>query len=134
MDPSGSAAAEFGFTNHSARTCFLHGYPRVQMLKKSGKDLSTSDQKAPGAFGIQEKTVVLASGKTAYFGVVFADQTGYGNLTCPMSAALKFTPPQDTGTVTLHGSAAQIAPYGGTTQHLDCGIVHVTPVTAKRSQ
>jgi hypothetical protein len=47
---------------------------------------------------------------------------------------LKFTPPQDTGTVTLHGSHAQITPYGGTTQHLKCGIVHVTPVTAKRFQ
>jgi hypothetical protein len=55
-------------------------------------------------------------------------------LTCPTSAALKFTPPQDTGTVTLRGSPAQIAPYGGTTQHLDCGIVHVTAVTAKRFQ
>jgi len=131
---AGSRAAEFGFTNHSASTCFLHGYPRVQMLKKSGKNLSTSDQKAPGAFGIQAKTVVLAPGKTAYFGVVYASQTGYVNLTCPTSAALKFTPPQDTGTVTLRGSPAQIAPYGGTTQHLDCGIVHVTAVTAKRFQ
>jgi hypothetical protein len=47
---------------------------------------------------------------------------------------LKFIPPQDTGTVILHGSAAQIAPYGGTTKHLDCGIIHVTAVTAKRFQ
>jgi len=104
------------------------------MLKQSGKDLSTSDQKAPGAFGIQDKTVVLAPGKAAYFGVEYANQTGYDNLTCPKSAALEFTPPQSTRTVTLHGSAAQIAPYGGTTQHLDCGIVHVTAVTAKRFQ
>ena len=88
----------------------------------------------PVCRGKYRTTVVLASEKTAYFGVLFADQTGYGNLTCPMSAALKFTPPQDTGTVTLHGSATQIAPHGGTTQHLDCGIVHVTPVTAKRFQ
>ena len=131
---AGSVADEFGFTNHSASTCSHYGYPLVQMLNKSGKNLSTSDQKAPGAFSIHEKTVVLAPGKTAYFGVVYASQTGYANLACPTSAALKFTPPQDTGTVTLHGSHAQITPYGGTTQHLKCGIVHVTPVTAKRFQ
>jgi hypothetical protein len=29
---AGSIAAEFGFNNHSASTCFLHGYPRVQMF------------------------------------------------------------------------------------------------------
>ncbi len=131
---AGSIAAEFGFTNHSAGTCSLHGYPLVQMLKRSGKNLSTFDQKAPGVFSIQAKTVVLAPGKTAYFGVVYASQTGYANLTCPTSAALKFTPPQDIRTVTLRGSHAHITPYGGTTQHLKCGIVHVTPVTAKRFQ
>jgi hypothetical protein len=104
------------------------------MLIKSGKNLSTTDQKAPGAFGIQDRTVVLAPGKTAYFGVLYASQTGYANLTCPTSAALEFTPPQNTGSITLRGSAAQIAPYGGTTVHLECGIIRVTSVTAKPFQ
>ena len=131
---AGSRAAEFEFTNHSAKSCFLHGYPRVQMLSKSGKELPTAEQKDPGAFGIQDRTVVLAPGKTAYFGVVYASQTGYGNLTCPRSNSLRFSPPQSAGTLTLTGSAAQIAPYGGTTQRLDCGIVHVTAVTALRFQ
>jgi hypothetical protein len=131
---AGSNAAEFGFTNHSASTCSLQGYPVVQMLKKSGTDLSTSDQKAPGAFKIQVKAVALVPGKTAYFGVVYATQTGYANLTCPTSAALRLTPPQDSGTLTLHGSHGQITPYGGGTQHLKCGIVHVTAVTAIRFQ
>src|SRR5665213_1205468 len=66
----GSRAAEFGFTNHSASACFLHGYPRVQMLTKAGTNLSTTDQKARGAFSIEDRTVVLARGKTAYFGVL----------------------------------------------------------------
>jgi len=130
----GTVAVEFGFTNHSAKTCSLYGYPRVQMLTKSGKNLSTTDEEAPGAFGIQEKTVVLAPGKTAYFGVLYADQTGYAKLICPTSTTLQFTPPQDTGTATLHGSHAQIAPYGGSTGHLHCGIVRITAVTAKRFQ
>ena len=104
------------------------------MLTKSGRNLSTSDQKAPGTFGIKEKIVILAKGKTAYFGVLYASQTGYGKLTCPTSSALKFTPPQSTGSVTLHGSAAQMTPYGGTTEHLECGILRITAVTAKRFQ
>ena len=89
---AGSVAAEFGFANHSPGTCSLHGYPFVQMLYKSGKNLSTHDQRAPGAFSILEKTVILAPGKTAYFGVTYASQTGYGNLTCPTAAALEVHP------------------------------------------
>jgi hypothetical protein len=131
---AGSVDAEYGFTDHSASSCSLYGYPIVQMLNKSGTDLATFDQKAPGAFSIKEETVVLAPGKTAYFGVVYASSTGYANLTCPTSAALRFTPPQNTGTVTLHGSHAKITPFGGSTEHLKCGILHVTPVTAKRFQ
>lgn len=131
----GTVADEFGFTNNSAKTCSLYGYSRVQLLEKSGKNQSTFDHKAsPGAFGIEEKIVVLAPGKTAYFGVVFHDQTGFANLTCPTSSALRFTPPQDTATVTMHGSNAEIAAYSGTTEHLVCGNVSVTPVTAKRFQ
>ena len=130
----GTVAAEFGFTNHSAKTCSLYGYPRVQMLMKSGKNLSTTDEKAPGAFSIEEKTVVLAPGETSYFGVVYHNQTGYAPSTCPTSAALRFTPPQTTRTVTLQGSHAQIAPYGSSNGHLHCGIVRMTAVTAKRFQ
>ena len=130
---AGSRTVEFGIINGSSKTCSLDGYPRVQMVTKSGKNLSTTDEKAPGAFGIQEKTVVLAPGKTAYFGVLYADQTGYAKLICPMSNAMQFTPPQDT-TVTVYGSPTQIAPYGGSTGHLHCGIVRVTAVTAKRFQ
>jgi len=131
---AGSRAAEFGFTNHSASICSLSGYPLVQMLNKSGKNLPTFDQKARGAFKIRVKTVVLAPGNSAYFGVLYASQIGYANLTCPRSAALRFTPPQNTRTMTLHGSHAQITPYGGTTQHLKCGIVRITAVTSRRFQ
>jgi hypothetical protein len=131
---AGSVAAEFGFTNHSSGTCSLYGYPFVQMLNGSGRNLSTSDLRAPGAFSIKERTVLLVPGKTAYFGVVYASQTGYANLICPTSAALRFTLPQSTGKLTLRSAHARITPYGGSTEHLHCGIVHVTPVTGTRFQ
>jgi hypothetical protein len=130
---AGSRFDEFGFTNHGG-TCSLYGYPVVQMLKSSGTNLATYDESAPGAFSIREKAVFLTRGETAYFGVVYASQTGYANLSCPTSAALRFTPPQAVGTLTLEGAHAQITPYGGTIEHLKCGIVHITPVTAKRFQ
>ena len=131
---AGSVAAEFGFTNHAAGTCSLVGYPLVQMLNTSGKRLSTSDLRAPGAFNIKEETVLLPPGKTAYFGVVYASQTGYANLICPTAAALTFTLARNAGTLTLRGAHARITPYGGSTERLHCGIVHVTAVTAIRFQ
>lgn len=130
---AGTIAVEFGFTNASPKTCSLYGYPHVQMLTKSGANLSTTDKKATGSFGIREKTVVLATGKTAYFGILYADQTGYPSATCPTSAALKFTPPQNGRTITAH-KLAYIAPYGMISGHLRCGIIRVTPVTAKSFQ
>jgi hypothetical protein len=130
----GTLTVEFGFTNDSAKTCSLYGYPRVQMLTKTGKNLSTTDQKARGALGIQERTVVLAPDRTAYFGVFYLDFSGYANMTCPTSAALRFTVPQTTRMVTLQGSHAKIAPYGSGNGDRDCGIVRITAVTAKRFQ
>jgi hypothetical protein len=131
---TGRVAAEFGFVNHGAKSCSLRGYPHVQMLNKSGRYLKTTDHTAPGAFDIEVRTVVLTPGATAYFGILHHNQTGYANLTCPTSAALVFTPPQNTATITLRGSAARIEAFGGTTAHLVCGGVQVTPVTAKRFQ
>jgi hypothetical protein len=104
------------------------------MLNASGAAVPTAEQHAPGAFGLQVTTVRLAPGRTAYFGVEYASQTGYARASCPKAAALRLTPPQVTGTLTLRGPAARIAPYGGTTTHLKCGIVHVSALSAKRFQ
>lgn len=127
----GTVANQYGFTNRSSSKCSLYGYTHVQLLKKSGANLSTTDQKAPGEFGIKEKVVVLSPGKTAYFGVIYHNQTGYGTLTCPTSAAIRLTPPQQTGTLKLN---AHIAAYSGSTEHLVCGVLRITPVTATKFQ
>jgi len=104
------------------------------MLTAAGKSLATVDRTAPGSYGINVKTVVLSPGTTAYFGLIFADGTGYARKTCPTAAALKLTPPQATAALTLRGPRARIQPFGGTIQHLDCGIVGVSAVTPKRFQ
>ena len=128
----GTMTEDLGFTNIGAKSCSLRGYPRIQMLTASGVALRTLDQEAPGAFGITVKTLVLGRRATAYFALAYPDGTGYANLTCPASEALEFTPPQTSATVTLRGPNARIQPYGGTIQHLECGIVRVSALSINK--
>ncbi len=131
---AGSRDGEYGFRNRSAGRCRLRGYPAVQMLKLSGAALSTTDEPAPGAYGIAVTPVTLAPGAVAYFGVHYAASTGYGTLRCPTSAALKLTAPGTAAGLTLHGPGGRIQPYGGSIPHLHCGILHVSALTARRFQ
>lgn len=132
---AGSVDGEYGFENRSSGRCRLIGYPRVRMLIRSGAALSTTERHAaPGAFGIRAKPVSLGHGSVAYFDIHYAAATGFGNLTCPTSAALDLAAPGDRTGLVLRGAGGRIRPFGGTTVHLHCGIVHVTPVTAKRFQ
>jgi Domain of unknown function (DUF4232) len=132
---AGHLLSEFAFVNRGSGRCSLFGYPHVWMLDAAGHPIATTDRNAaPGADGIAEKVVLLAGGRRAYFGVYYADQTGFGNLMCPAAARLRFHPPQQTAALVLSGKGAHIAPYGGSIPHLHCGMVEVTPVTAKRFQ
>ena len=131
----GTIAGEYGFENVTARRCGLRGYPRVQMLTRSGSVLATRyEHEAPGAFGIGSTKVVLAGHGIAYFAIVYASETGFGRLRCPTSAALKLTPPGLSVGLVLTGKGGQITPYGGSTVHLECGTVRVSLVAAKRFQ
>lgn len=131
---AGSTDVEYGFRNRAAHACVLEGYPVVRMLKASGASLSTTEVHTPGAWGITPKPVDLAHGKIAYFGIHFADATGYGRLQCPVSGALELTAPGTSTGHVLHGRGGRIRPFGGTTVHLRCGVVRVSAVTAKRFQ
>lgn len=137
VDSSGAAGSidvEYGFKNRSTQRCELQGYPTLRMLKASGGSLATTVLHAHGSWGITVKPVVVAPGSVAYFGIHFAAATGYGRLHCPTSAALRLTAPGTTTGLVLRGRSGRIQPYGGTTEHLHCGIVHVSAVTAKRFQ
>jgi hypothetical protein len=130
----GTVAEELGFVNRGEKTCSLRGYPHIQMLNASGKPLKTTDHTAPGAFGIEVTTVNLAPGATAYFGLVYHNQTGFAKLTCPTSAALSISPPHSAVAITLRGSDARIEAFSGTIVRLVCGVLRVTAVTAKSFQ
>ena len=130
---AGSRDAEYGFRNRG-RPCTLRGFPGVVMLATSGAALPTTEQRAPGAYGIAVGLVPLGHGAVAYFGVHYASQTGYDGLRCPTSVALRLTPPGATAALVVRGGGGIIQPYGGTIPHLRCGIVHVSPVGARRFQ
>ncbi len=131
---AGSVDGEYGFRNLTSRRCELSGYPTVQMLTASGGPLSTTEQHAPGAFGITVTRVTLGRNAVAYFAVHYAAATGYDNLHCPTSAALRLSAPALSASLVLHGKGAQIEPFGGTTVHLHCGIVDISPLSAKPFQ
>jgi hypothetical protein len=131
---AGSVDREYGFKNRSTKSCDLRGYPTVEMLTSSDRLLSTTEVDAPGAWGIAVKPISLAAGAVAYFGLHYAAATGYGNLRCPTSSALELTAPGTTRGTELHGRGGRIRPFGGTTTHLHCGIVHVSAITATRFQ
>lgn len=96
------------------------------MYASDGTPLATSVQWAPAP----KAPVQLRPGAKAYFVLQYATQTGYGNLSCPTSAALEVTPPNDYGHLVLTGAAGRLQPYGGTFENLECGQIHVKPVTA----
>lgn len=131
---AGSQGSEFAFTNVSSQKCALYGYPEVQMLDGSGIKLPTTDQPAtPGFDSVNPEPVVIGPGQRAYFLLFYANATGYsGAGTCPTSAELQFTPPALTTTLTLTGVGAQITPYGGSVENLQCGQIMVTPVTSRK--
>ncbi|HEX4564037.1 MAG TPA: DUF4232 domain-containing protein [Solirubrobacteraceae bacterium] len=131
---AGHFLSEFAFVNRGARACSLTGSPRVAMLDSRGRPIRTTDHASPsGALGIERKVVVLAKGQRAYFGVYYANKTGFGNLVCPTAAKLRLTLPGRHDRITLSGKGAHIAPYGGASNPR-CGGIEVTPVTAKRFQ
>jgi hypothetical protein len=131
---AGSIDVQYGFRNHSARTCALRGFPRVQMLTSSGHALPTTETHAPGAYGIGTRPVTLAPTKVGYLGVHYPSATGFGRLHCPTSAALRLTAPGTSVGLVLRGRGGRIQPYGGSIPHLNCGTVRVSPVGARRFQ
>lgn len=129
---AGSLLAQYELINHSSRSCTLRGYPQVQMLDAAGHALRTLYSHAPsGAAGVRVATVTLTPGRGAWFAIDYATATGFAGERCPTAARLRVTPPQLSQSLVLGGRAAHITPYGGSTVHLLCGEIHVTPLSAK---
>jgi hypothetical protein len=126
---SGTISWQYGFLNIGSQTCTIRGFPAVTMLDDSDRPMPTIVRHIGGpGYGGPVQLVTLRKGKSAWFIVSYADQTGYEYDFCPASARLRLTPPGGRPGVVLTGAQARIAPYGGTSRHLRCGIVNVGPV------
>jgi hypothetical protein len=124
---AGHAGRQFQLQNSSSTTCTLFGYPGLGLLDASSKPLPTTVVRQAG---FPESKVTLSAGASAYFTATWADATGYAGATCPTSASLEITPPNDTTQLIVQGSAGMIQAFGGTVGHLQCGTITVTPVSA----
>lgn len=126
---AGSVGYVVTFHDISGVSCVLFGYPGLQLLGSDGASLPTQVHRgtAVSVPPVPEQSVVLEPGGTASFVVGFATATGYGNEHCPRSSTVEVTPPNAYHAVVVPWT---IAPYGGTTEHLQCGDVTVSPVYA----
>ena len=127
---AGTIYEDYGFLNVGRQTCLMRGFPAVTMLDASGRAMPTIVRHTrPGTpeFG-PVQLITLLAGSRAFFIVSFADGAGYKRDRCLTSTRLRLTPPGDSRGVVLSGPHAQITPYGGTVQHLRCGIINVGPV------
>lgn len=109
------------FTNHGA-ACQLTGYPGLLQLTATGQPLPTTVIRGGGYTfpPVTPTQVTLATGGTASFALDYSDVPAAGETSCPTSAQLEVTPPNDYGHLVIPG---KIAPC----QH---GTIHVSPVVA----
>jgi hypothetical protein len=92
----------YAFKNKSSGTCTLKGYPRFELLDKSGyvrpHGRAISSQKAPGEETKQQpQLVTIEPGKEAAFRVDYqTGGAGYLGKPCPLSRRVRITPPGTT--------------------------------------
>lgn len=109
---AGNRVGTFLFTNEGDVACTLHGFPGVQLLDANNNPLPTNVDWGGGWMQNQPgpSTVAVAPGGSARFlmhwGVV---PVGTGT-TCPTSAAIAVTPPDEWAPLIL---SAEIAACGG---------------------
>ncbi len=123
---AGSVGRTYGLTNTTLSPCMLSGYPGLQLLGPSGALPTTVTQSTAFPVG----PVGLVPNATAWFGVTYPSQTGFGNLVCPTSSALGVVPPGNSLQLVDSLAGGQIQAYGGTTTNLQCGQLQVTAVQA----
>jgi Protein of unknown function (DUF4232) len=119
---AGSVRMRFVFTNISATTCKLFGFPGMQLLNARGAALPTYVRR--GASSVvpaePEADVVMTHSQHASFYAGYSDVPA-GAQACKVSTSVEVTPPNDTKHFTLK---LAIAPCGG--------ILTVSPVVHGR--
>ncbi|NNN22315.1 MAG: DUF4232 domain-containing protein [Acidimicrobiales bacterium] len=99
---AGTIAAEITFTNVGTSTCTLDGYPGLQLLSSTGAALPTNVVRG-GAAGasVTPSNIALVTNGKASFVLSFSDVPTGNQTTCPNSAQVEITPPNDFGYLTI---------------------------------
>lgn len=122
---AGTLTLTMSLTNTSSATCELNGYPGMQLLDAQGNSLPTNVVR--GQFHFPEtvanqppSTVRLAPGAAGTFALAYEDVPVGKETSCPTSAKVEVTPPNDYTHLVV---TLSITPCNS-------GTVHVSPVYA----
>ena len=108
---AGSVRLRFVFTNVSAATCKLFGFPGMQLLNARQAPLPTYVQRGSSTVvpPEPEADVVMTPGQHGSFYAGYSD-VPTGSQTCPAASFLEVTPPNDFNHFT---QTSHITPCGG---------------------
>lgn len=101
---AGHIAQQDQFTNKSSTKCTLYGFPGAVMLDAQQKQITTKANWQTTGFSYsnqQKQLVTLNPGGVAYFMVEWSDVPVGSETSCPTSAYLSVTPPNDFSVVTI---------------------------------
>ena len=95
---AGTLEVTVGLKNTSSSSCTLYGYPGGLLLDASGNALPTTVVRG-GSYhftsSMSPTTVSLAPGTSAFFNIGYTDVVTGSETSCPSSASLEVTPPND---------------------------------------
>ncbi len=117
---AGTIQVTVALTSSAAAPCTLGGYPGLQMLDATGRDLPTTVVRG-GSYSftaLPASVVTVAAGQAAYFNLGYSDVPTGTETSCPTSTTLEVTPPNS---YTSTSVAAQLGPCGN-------GTIAVSPV------
>ena len=94
---AGTIEITIALRNATATPCALEGYPGLALVDAAGNQLPS--QVVPGGSlsfdDFPKAPVTIGPGQSAYFNVGYSDVPAGGETTCPTSASLWVTPPDD---------------------------------------
>jgi len=106
---AGTIEATFGLRNTSTTACALVGFPGAALLDSAGAALAQQTTVRGGSYSFTDfsaSRVSLGPGDSAYFNVGYSDVPSGGETTCPASAKLEVTPPNDFSQLTTSFQAS----------------------------
>jgi hypothetical protein len=115
--------------NRSGSTCYLGGYPGVEMVDASGNNLGDAQRSTDSFFGTYAppQRVEISAGGSTFFELTYGGNDPCGSTPAEHPASLKITPPGDydsapisanpnPGRMTVCGNYFQVHPVGSSLQ------------------